>query len=835
MPAAGSRVGHYQVLRVLGRGGMGEVFAGWDETLQRHVALKSIRADQRLGVAARSRFLREARILSQLDDPRICRIYDYVEGDDADLIVLELIEGKTLRQAIDDALEPAEKLRIAAEVAHALVTAHRAGVVHRDLKPENVMLTESGAVKVLDFGLARSTGGPDLVPALVAREAFDQPLEAGDTMARNALVPRTDGGASSETALGEMVGTPMYMSPEQARGEAITAASDIYSLGLMLQQLVTGRPPYDPHRPVAEILAMAARGESRPPSGADRALTALIGDMRSLAPTDRPTAIETLRRIEWIRSRRTRRLRRLGVAAAVLIAMLATIKYVTDVRSALAEAKMRRAQAGELIGFMVGDLRQKLEPVGRLEVLDDVGEKALTYFASLEAEELTAPELRMNARTLSQLGEVRIAQGDVGAAEKVLEQSLALARGAVRRDPAGVANHVELALSHYWMANVARQKGDLPVALQHFRESLRIGEDVARRDPSSREAQIEVSYGHANVGSILEQQGNVEQALRHYRDSVAIKQRQLVAGDVKAETDLARTLNKIGVASRFLGRLADAAEAFRREHELLTAALRKEPENAGWKKRLAASHSFIGLLREDAGDTAGALHHLEQERAIESALVGHDPGNASWQRNLAMTDGTVGRLLRHRGDLAGAEQSYRRALARLEPLVAKDANRSGWREDTVRLYTGLAAVLAERNELRGAAEAIAMARSMCDVAAAGDRRAQQNVRGVALVAGVIADRQGRSSEARREWEGVLHAVAPAPGQADLRDNEQVAQALLLLGRVDEAKPLVERLAEAGYRNHDLTVLWQAVINRNTTLQRRGTDGRRHPAQRASRE
>ena len=135
---------------------MGEVYVGFDETLKRRVALKAIHSEHRLHAESKTRFLREAQILSQLDHPNICRVYDYIEDEAGDWLILELIEGKSLRPALEGGLDWAARLKIAEQIADVLVVTHAAGVVHRDLKPGNVMITVSGDVKVLDFGLARS-------------------------------------------------------------------------------------------------------------------------------------------------------------------------------------------------------------------------------------------------------------------------------------------------------------------------------------------------------------------------------------------------------------------------------------------------------------------------------------------------------------------------------------------------------------------------------------------------------------------------------------------------------------------------------------------------------
>ncbi len=241
------RIGHIRLTEMLGEGGMGTVWRGYDEKLRRKVAVKTLRAD-RLDLQTRARLLAEARILSQLEHPNICRLYDYVEGERNDYLVLELIRGRTLGSAIASGLADAEKLRlgfadklrIAEEIARTLVVAHARGIVHRDLKPSNVMLVASGdgaraesgdgQVKVLDFGLARSVEGP-----AAETSAERPPADAGSAPHRAAAAASGTltrlGSIVLKSEAGRVTGTPANMSPEQARGEGATAASDMYSFG----------------------------------------------------------------------------------------------------------------------------------------------------------------------------------------------------------------------------------------------------------------------------------------------------------------------------------------------------------------------------------------------------------------------------------------------------------------------------------------------------------------------------------------------------------------------------------------------------------------------------
>jgi serine/threonine protein kinase/cytochrome c-type biogenesis protein CcmH/NrfG len=209
----GSRVSHYQILSLVGRGGMGEVFLAADTELGRKVALKLLPAHWTSDGERVRRFKQEARAASALNHPNILTVHEIGEFKGRHFIVSEFVEGETLRQRIKSGPIPSQAaLEIATQVASALVAAHQAGIVHRDIKPENVMVRPDGLVKVLDFGLAK----------LAEPRQIDYSI----------------------TEPGQVVGTPSYMSPEQARGAGVDARSDIFSLGLVLFEMIAGRPPF---------------------------------------------------------------------------------------------------------------------------------------------------------------------------------------------------------------------------------------------------------------------------------------------------------------------------------------------------------------------------------------------------------------------------------------------------------------------------------------------------------------------------------------------------------------------------------------------------------------
>jgi len=248
--AAGSRLGVYDITASIGEGGMGQVFRARDTKLDRLVAIKVLPAAFAHDTDRLARFQREAKTLASLNHPHIAAIYGLEEGGGITALVMEFVEGDDLSQRIARGAIPIdEALPIAKQIADALEAAHEQGIIHRDLKPANIKVRSDGTVKVLDFGLAKMAG-----PA----SAMSPNVTSSPTLVSPVMM----------TGMGMILGTAAYMAPEQARGKAVDKRADVWSFGVVLYEMLTGRRAFEGDnaasvRMVAGMLPVARRPTTR--------------------------------------------------------------------------------------------------------------------------------------------------------------------------------------------------------------------------------------------------------------------------------------------------------------------------------------------------------------------------------------------------------------------------------------------------------------------------------------------------------------------------------------------------------------------------------------------
>jgi eukaryotic-like serine/threonine-protein kinase len=685
----GRRIGPFRIVAELGRGGMGAVFRAVrdDAEFTHQVAIKVIR----LGLdeaGAVTRFRRERQILANLKHPNIASLHDGgTTPEGLPYLIMELVEGVRIDDhCLQHRLPVDAILRLFLKVCDAVQFAHRHLVVHRDIKPSNILVTADGTPKLLDFGIAKL-------------------LDPGAPTASAVLLPMT----------------PAYASPEQAIGGEITTATDVYSLGILLYELLAGRRPYEIQgsspiaiqqaicytepAPPSRVVGSGRRLDGSQPEAAELLRRELDGDLDNIVlmalrkvPEQRYLSVEQLTQdVErflldlpivargdlWsYRAGKWLRRHRLGVAASSCIA-LSLVAGATAVAWQAGVARTQRDLAVRAASSMVYELAEGLahmsgpseSRIGLLEqaarILDRVDDGGQPEQARLQADANRA--LAQTYRLL----------GDLGHAHERAERAQRIAQALGRRR---APTDDDLATA----GSILIEAGDVELALSRPQQAASLYDEAvarlaaaARRRPLSGGARLVLANALSRKGDRLFAQEQPEAALSQYQRGAAIEQELLAQQSLepRLHSMYATSLERLADVEDARGRTAAACQLYRRALVLRRAAVLAAASDPTPVKALALSLQLAGWCAEQEGRLIGAASLYREAIADERQLLDADPRNSPLTLNLAGALGTLGNLYVSQGDPASAIDWYRQAAGLTAALSLRTGSAEAERKD----------------------------------------------------------------------------------------------------------------------------------------------------------
>ena len=684
----GQTIDRYRIIHEIGRGGMGAVYLGEraDEQYQKRVAIKLIKRGMDTDAVLRH-FRKERQILASFDHPNIARLFDGGTTESGlPYFVMEYVEGLPIDEYCNQhALSISERLKLFREVCAAVAYAHRHLVIHRDIKRTNILVTTEGVPKLLDFGIAKI-------------------LQEGDGAQPLATVTRS------------RLMTPEYASPEQVRGEPVTTASDVYSLGVVLYELLTGSSPYrftsraprDVERAITEQEptrpSTAAPDSNRKSAIANR--RSLRGDLDNIIlmalrkePERRYQSVEqfsedirrhlelrpVLARKDTVRYRTTKFIRRnkTAVAAAALVllslvgGMIATSWEARHARveEAIAKAQKERAErrfadVRQLAHSLLFDYHDAIKDLpGATRVRERLVKDALANLDRLAAEAHGDPALQRDlAAAYERVGDVRgqaysASFGDTAGATQSYRKALHIREALAQASPSDLQTKLELADIYRKLGIELLDTSEAARGLEYLHKSLSLYTELAGEAPNDWQVQTDLAAIHNAIGSALEDRSEMAAALEHHRTALTIREKllELKPADQLNRRGLSVSYENIGRVLSLTNDVRGALENNAKAMALRETLLAEDPVNADYRRILSISYQNNGDYKAFLKDGTGAVESFRKKLALDEQSFAADPANAQARLDLGYCCLRIGELLAQSGDHAGAAPFYKRA------------------------------------------------------------------------------------------------------------------------------------------------------------------------------
>jgi len=685
----GSRIGAYKIVREIGHGGMGTVYLGErdDKQYRQQVAIKLINPGLG-GETIRRRFHNEMQILADLNHPNIARLFDGGQtADGVPYLVMEYVEGSPINHYCNDRnLSTEQRLKLFCTVCDAVQYAHQHLVIHRDIKPGNILVTSEGLPNLVDFGIAKLLDNGKSIPDATA------------------------------TVMPFM--TPQYASPEQVYGLSATTATDIYSLGVVLYELLTGRSPYRlksrvPHELAQAILDQEPQRQRLKGDLDNIVLMAMRKEPQRRYASAQQFAEDIHRHLDGLpvrarqdtfsyRAGKFIRRRKLAVAAAALILLTLLVGIITTAwqarvaRAERARAERRFNEVRQLANSIVFEVHDAIVNLpGSTQARALIVERGLNYLDSLAQDAAGDRGLQRElAAAYEKLGAVQYTPsvahlGDLEGALQSHRKAAALREALVAADPNNRDYRRELLDSYWFIATLLGKQGDSQRELQMLRQQLPARQELAAAEKTDFVDRYNLAGTYAYIGSLSMKMGDVQGALENQREALKIRETLVALDPNTARSRRALTISYeyLGLATDLAGDTKGALELQQRGLEMRESLVAADPLNTDLRLMLIESHRYVGDLFFKLGDLQQASAHYQKQLSMNEEMVAADPANAQFQSNKAVALTKVGDIAARTKRTAEALSKYNEAFRILEKLSTTTKQDISIRQDLNDLWS----------------------------------------------------------------------------------------------------------------------------------------------------